>query len=222
MRNIIGLMGVKGSGKDTCAQYLINLLGYKRIGFADALYREVADTFDVTVEFMGRRETKETDLPELALQNCKDTAFVQCVAEELQWDDLTPERLAKPLSPRFVMQLWGTEYRRRRGQDSYWLDRVTAALDAEPEQDFVITDVRFLNEFNFVGQHGGKRVRIRRPMLEEAEARDRALNGRSAHPSETELLGQTADAEVFNVEGNPDSLREGILKAVGKTELQPA
>jgi len=215
MQKVVGLLGVKGSGKDTCAQYLIDMAGFRRIGFADALYQEAADAFGVTVAFLNNRNTKETPLPELALSRCKDPAFQACVAEEMGWAQTTPELLAQPQSPRFVLQLWGTEYRRRRGVDSYWLDQVSAAIRAYPTDSFVVTDVRFLNEFNFIGQCGGLRVRIRRPELEAREAAERAKNGRAAHPSETELLGEVADAEIFNIEGQPESLRDGILSAVG-------
>ncbi len=222
MRNVVGLLGVKGSGKDTCARYLVDILGYCRIGFADALYQEVADAYGVTVEFLGNRDTKETPLHELALARCKDAAFVRCVMEELGLSELTEANLDEPRSPRFVLQLWGTEYRRRRGVDSYWLDKVRDAIDAQPLQSFVVTDVRFLNEFNFIGAMGGLRVRIRRLELEAKEAAERSKNGRAAHPSETELLSVATDAEIVNIEGQPESLREGILHAVGHIELEQA
>ncbi len=215
MQKIIGLLGVKGSGKDTCAGYLVSLKGFRRIGFADALYQEVADAYGVTVDFLGNRETKETPLERLALKRCADPAFVRCVAEELGWGaSASEEQLALPQSPRLVLQLWGTEYRRRRGVDSYWLDIVAAAIRSNPQTSFVVTDVRFLNEFNFIGALGGLRVRIRRQDLEAREAAERQKNGRAAHPSETELLNQPTDAEIFNVEGHPESLREGILQVV--------
>ncbi len=220
MQKVIGLLGVKGSGKDTCAQYLIDQLGFRRIGFADALYKEVADAFGVTVAFLGNRDTKETPLPELALSRCADQAFVTAVAEELGWTQTTPELLAQPQSPRFVLQLWGTEYRRRRGVDSYWLDQVKAAIESNPTVSFVVTDVRFLNEFRFIAEQGGVRVRIRRPELEAREAAERAKFGRAAHPSETELLTVTTDAEILNVEGNPLSLREGILAVAADAQAR--
>jgi hypothetical protein len=220
MRKVIGLSGLKGAGKDTCAAYLTSALGFVRVGFADTLYRQAAEAFGVTVEFMANRETKETPLPQLALRNCKDPAFVQCVIEEIHLDSgafIGDAYLDHPLSPRVVMQLWGTEYRRKRGVDSYWLDIVHAAIQAQPEKSFVITDVRFLNEFNFVRRTGGVNVRVRRPALEAAEALQRAKNGTAAHSSETELLAIKSDAEVVNEEGNPDSLRESIIAlAVGE------
>ena len=178
MRKIIGLLGVKGAGKDSFARYLVDLNGFVRIGFADALYREAAQAFGVSVEFLGRRDTKETALAQLALANCTDAQFVRCVREETAHEgDEERAFLQRPRSPRFVLQLWGTEYRRLRGLDSYWLDQVSAAIGAAPHSSFVITDVRFKNEANFVENHGGALVRIRRPALETREALERAKKG---------------------------------------------
>jgi hypothetical protein len=214
-KKLVGLLGLKGAGKDTCANFMVQELGYQRIGFADALYREVAQAYGVTVDFLGKRETKETPLPELALQACRETEFVECVAQELGLSAPTVELLRAPQSPRFVLQLWGTEYRRKRVADSYWLDQVKEKIEANPQQFYVITDVRFLNEFNFVGENGGLRIRIRRPALEEQEAAERERNGRAAHASEIELLSVVPDFEIVNKEGKPDYLRDAILDILG-------
>lgn len=229
-RLLVGLLGAKGSGKDTAARYLIEGLsangspvaGFRRIGFADALYLEVARAFGVTVEFLSNRDTKETPLRELALENCSDLAFIETVAllEGVQLGAVGEQRndtarmfLAKPRSPRFVLQTWGTEYRRRgaRGCDSYWLDQVTTVVDASPKTHFVVTDVRFENEAQFIERAGGLLVRVRRPALEAREALERAASGTAAHPSETALLHRTVHAEILNEEGNPDSLRQGLV-----------
>jgi hypothetical protein len=44
---ILAFSGWKGSGKDTCADYFVNLYGYKRLSFADKMKDEAAeDWFD--------------------------------------------------------------------------------------------------------------------------------------------------------------------------------
>lgn len=217
MRMIAGLIGPKGCGKDTSAAYLIKEAGFMRAAFADALYKEAADAFGVTVEFLGNRDTKEADLPELRLERCRDPEFVKVVLELAGYSYKRRKEMRAPRSPRFIMQLWGTEYRRRSksGWDSYWLDKVQAIIDANPDRSFVITDVRFNNEGDFVEKHGGFLVRIRRPELEAREAADRARKGTAAHSSETEMLTRKVAYELFNVEGKPESLREGILGAIG-------
>ena len=216
MRQIVGMMGLRGSGKDTTARYLIEQ-NYVRMGFADALYQEIAQAFGVTVEFLGNRDTKESDLPELSLARCQDAGFVKEVLKLAGYSYKRRKEMLAPRSPRFILQLWGTEYRRRgeNGRDSYWLDIVRAAIDASPDRSFVITDVRFNNEADFIEAIGGILVRVRRPELEAREAADRKKNGRAAHPSETELLTRKVNHELFNLEGQPEALRHGILSAVG-------
>jgi hypothetical protein len=231
---IIGLLGAKGSGKDTLAAYLIDDYGFLRTSFAEELYRQVATTYGITVEHLSRRETKETALPFLALKHCQDIRFVEVALQSLTRSQQLRKaclnylatgalpahasaRRVKALlnagrSPRWVMQLWGTEYRRKSkyGVDAYWLNLVAAVIAANPAQRFVITDVRFINEAKFVEQMGGALIRIRRPLLEAREAADRARNGTAAHPSEVELLNYAGPLEVFNTEGDPMSLKRGF------------
>lgn len=242
---VLGLLGVKGSGKDTMARYLVDSFGFERIGFADALYQQVADSYGVTVEALNRRETKETALPFLALRLCKEAQFVEVALESLTKSSAlrkacvaylrtgrmpahASSRQVKTLlkaarSPRWTLQLWGTEYRRasKYGVDSYWLDIVANAIAARPEQQFVITDVRFRNEAMFVERLGGQLMRIRRPALEAREAEDRARKGTAAHPSEVELLAYKVHHEVINEEGKPDSLMRGF-DLLGLTPLAKA
>lgn len=231
---VIGLLGAKGSGKDTLAAYLTDAYGYVRTSFAEELYRQVAATYSITVEHLSRRETKETALPFLALKHCQDKRFIEVALQSLTRSKqlrkaclayvvtgampahASARRIKEILntsrSPRWVMQLWGTEYRRKSkyGVDAYWLDLVATVIDKNPQQCFVITDVRFINEAKFVEQLGGALIRIRRPLLEAREAADRARNGTAAHPSEVELLNYAGPFEVLNTEGNPMSLKNGF------------
>lgn len=223
MIRLIGLLGAKGCGKDTLAKYLIARLGFVRASFADALYREVAQAYGVATSFLENRDTKETALPALALSKCQDAGFVEVALAVINknrgltgrlfgWA-LRSADLATPRSPRWVMQLWGTEYRResKYGCDSYWLDKVRAVINANPDVRFVITDVRFMNEAKLVREYDGALVRVRRPILEEREAAARLSGkGTALHPSETQLASYPVDLEARNVEGNPDALLEGM------------
>ena len=214
MVRVIGLLGAKGSGKDTLAKLLGERLGYVRVAFADALYREVAAAYGVSVPSLQNRETKETPLPELGLANCKDENFVQVALNVLGVSEGSREtELLAPRSPRWTLQIWGTEYRRGSefGHDEYWVDRVRDVLETNPTTRFVVTDVRFPNEVHMVRDFEGALVRVRRPSLErvEEEAR-RAGDSTALHPSETVLANQPVDIEVFNREGDPLSLLEGL------------
>lgn len=217
MQKVVGLVGLRGSGKDTAAQFLVDL-GWRRIAFADALYLEVAEAFGVTIEFLQRRETKETPLQELALQNCKDDIFVACVlaiedarftAEGLPHPGVVAQ-LSAPRSPREILQLWGTEYRRQMYNDDYWRAQVQRTIQANPDVNFVITDVRFPDEGHLVeGDLGGQLGRIHRPGL--GGANDKAL----LHSSEVAMLDYPISRVFLNEEG-PEGLlnfRQAVLSA---------
>lgn len=229
-RQIIGLLGAKGSGKDTAAKFLIELRNFKRVSFAERLYEEVASCFGVTTDFLGDRslvetpnglvERKEHPAPELALRNCKEAGFVRCVLEERALEGVT---LDTPLSPRVVMQLWGTEFRRKRGDDNYWLNIVEQVLNANPQTSYVITDVRFPNEHAFVHRFGGECMRIRNVQVEAREEANRALSGTAAHPSETAAMRLPVYAELHNVMGDLNALKSAVLAAVDSiNEKEPA
>ena len=146
---------------------------------------------------------------------CKDLNFVLIALAHLikgGCRDLYKE-MDSPRSPRWTLQLWGTEYRRRseHGYDSYWLDKVSSLIKINPEKRFVITDVRFTNEADWVEREGGTLIRVSRPVLEEREALARKAGTLTAlHPSETELMQRVVPYTLLNQEGKPESLISGL------------
>lgn len=238
MRQIIGMLGKKGSGKDTCANVIVSEFGFARTSFARTLYIEAAEAHGQSVELLSNRDTKESPLPELALQHCIDVQFVEIALEQLRVSRkvrLAALHLAQTgrvpahcsarraravlkeaRSPRLVMQLWGTEYRRKSkyGVDSYWLDRVRDELNASPGTNFVITDVRFRIEAEFVESFNGALFRVRRPELDSIVAKEHLAGGTLAHSSEIEMDGKVVDLELQNDEGQFSALKEKIQSAV--------
>ena len=216
MQQVVGLVGLRGSGKDTAAQALLEK-GWRRTAFADALYLEAAAAFGVTVEFLQHRDTKETPLPELALVNCTDMLFVGTFMgyedERLSSagaDIPRLEQLTQPRSPREILQVWGTEYRRKLYSDDYWRDQVRQVILANPEVNFVVTDVRFPDEAKLIEEVlGGRLGRIVRPSLPGSD--DKAL----LHSSEVAMLDYPIERVFINEEG-PEGLarfRAAVLQA---------
>lgn len=78
MRQVVGLMGLRGSGKDTAAEVLV-AAGWRRLAFADALYKEVAEAFSVTVPMLQERRTKEVPQGDYSLAHCRDERFIEVV-----------------------------------------------------------------------------------------------------------------------------------------------
>lgn len=154
---IIAFTGKAGVGKDTAADHLVAKHGFVKRGFADPLYEEVAYAFGVTVERLKARDTKETMVDWLTLRTCYEPTFVAMILNSHE------KELDTWCSPRYVLQKWGTEY--RRGQsDRYWLERMASFRVGEhyESRDIAIPDCRFENEAQWVKDNGGTIVRILR------------------------------------------------------------
>lgn len=222
---LIGLLGLKGSGKDTAAEMLA-AHGYTRMAFADELYAEAARAFEVTPHFLGRRDTKETPIERLALEHCRDTQFVGMFTAERTRGRLTVEEvLGAPRSPRWVLQQWGTEYRRKSqwGCEEYWVEPLMRKIDSKPKGSrVVLTDVREPLEVRAIRARGGLLVRIRRRRIEAQDAEAFAAGlGEVLHSSEILARTCVVDLEVENVEDHPEAMR-GELERLALKESDVA
>lgn len=199
---LIGVMGQKGAGKDSFANVL-KAQGWLVRAYATPLYQEVSRAFGVTTAFLGNRETKETPLPELALRNCASLEFLQVMR------DLKLAGPDKHLSPRQVLQWWGTEYRRRQQAD-YWIVRMAEFIQANPGQGIVIPDVRFEDEAQLIKSKAGLLVRVTRPEL-QAQA--------DSHVSEN--FQYPADQEFVN-DSSLEAFEDKVLNAYNSRRLMAA
>jgi len=145
---IIGITGFIGSGKDTVANYLVAKHGFVRDSFAGTLKDAVAKVFG------WDRELLEGLTPEAREWR-----------EEV--DPWWAKRLDMPkLTPRYMLQLWGTEVCRRGFHNDIWIASLENRLRKTTE-DIVISDVRFPNEIAAIKKHGGMCVLVKRGSLPE-------------------------------------------------------
>lgn len=210
MTLILGLAGHAGAGKDTVALYLEQRYGFTIFAFSDALYREVTEAFGLESEDLLRdRDTKEEPTELLALKNCKDEGFVLRLfklvagtAAHLRMGT-DPDLGAVPiigldtyLSPRQILQWFGTEYRRAQDPD-YWVKKTAEWLAAVPKlfaypemapQLFVNTTVRFPNERQWIHDMGGNTWHVFR----------RAAKPVALHVSENPLEIWPGERELYN------------------------
>jgi hypothetical protein len=209
---IIGISGFQGSGKDTIADYLQNIYGFKRDSFASTLKDAVASVFGWERELLEGRTT-----------------------ESRQWretvDSWWANRLNMPnLTPRLVLQLWGTEVARKAFHDDTWIASLEYKL-SKAHNDIVITDVRFPNEIKAVRDAGGIVIRVVRGpepdwylIAERANRGDRIaqeiLVEHKIHPSETAWIGTQFDAVIDNNADGLDPLFAQVKSLV--TNLQAA
>lgn len=140
-RQIIGLCGYAGVGKDTAAQGLIEQ-GWTRVALADGV-RDAALAIDPPVAWT-RADSKIERLSE-SLSLCNG-----------DWTE------AKQIPEvRRLLQRLGTEAGRAIHGDDCWIKIAKRKIDAAPG-NVVITDVRFANEAEAIRSWGGKIIRIDR------------------------------------------------------------
>ena len=140
---IIAISGFIGSGKDTAAEYLITNHNFTKLSFAGAL----KDC--VSVVFGWDRVLLEGE-----------------TLESRQWreqvDSWWADRLDMPhLTPRWVLQYWGTEVCRIGFHKDIWVSAVENKLN-KTAGNVVITDARFANELKAIKDLNGTLVRIER------------------------------------------------------------
>ena len=140
---IIGVTGFIGSGKDTVANYLTTFHGYKRISFAGTLKDACAAVFGWDREMLEGTTKSSREWREQL---------------DLWWS----ERLNIPeLTPRWVLQQWGTEVCRNGFHNDIWVASVENQL-RKTRDNIVITDCRFANEVNAIKNAGGITLRVER------------------------------------------------------------
>jgi hypothetical protein len=171
-RMIIGVAGKKRSGKDTLCGFLKEFHPFERIAFAGPLWEILLET-DPWVQtddgFM-----RLTLLNELyGYEHCK-THFPDV---------------------REYMKKLGTEGAREHISQTVWLDIAKNRMLANPDQSFLISDVRFDNEAAMIQRLGGIVLKLDREMEGEEDT----------HPSEN-IEQVMADLNLLN-NGDLDDLR---------------
>jgi hypothetical protein len=210
---IIGVCGFIGSGKDTIADYLVNIHEFRRESFANTLKDAVSSVFGWDRILLEGR-TKEA----------------RQWREEI--DHWWAERLDMPtLTPRWVLQYWGTEVCRKGFHDDIWIASLENKL-RNSRDHVVISDCRFPNEIQSIRNAGGKIVWVKRGQLPEwYETAFSANQGhnwalqklkiKKIHASETAWIGTQFDFEIDN-NSTIDDLYQQIQKLVVGDEISLA
>ncbi|HET8688764.1 MAG TPA: hypothetical protein VFM18_19275 [Methanosarcina sp.] len=208
---IVGLVGWIGAGKDTVADYLVTQHGFVQDSFAYSLKLAVSNVFGWPMEMLEGR-TKEAR------------------AQREVVDEWWAKRLSIPhLTPRWVLQQWGTEVLRGGFHDDIWIASLESRL-RNVKKNTVISDCRFPNEIAAIKAQGGKIVWVRRgPLPEWYDIAVDANKGNSLamadlsqlniHASETSWIGAEFDYIIDN-NGTIDELYAAISKNLGL--LEPA
>jgi hypothetical protein len=177
---IIGVSGCKRSGKDTIGKYLVNNHGFVRIAFADSLKDACKIIFGFSDEQVHGDEAKE-------------------VVDEY-WKH----------APREILQKVGTELFRdtlplvcQNISKDVWIrsvDRKIKNLQKLGHNKFVITDLRFPNEAQFIKQNGGTIWKVSRDIIK---------NNQTDHQSEA-LIDDLPYDHLFDNSRTIDDLFEKV------------
>jgi hypothetical protein len=194
---IIGICGFIGAGKDTAADYLVNFHEFRRESFAATLKDACAAVFGWDRTMLEGRTTSAREWRE-------------------QIDSWWAQRLNMPeLTPRLMLQLWGTEVCRHGFHDDIWIASLENKLRTSSD-NVVVSDCRFPNEIAALKAQGGKIVWIQRGVTPhwydiacKANKGDfkaiQWLKDEGIHGSEYSWAGTAFDYQIEN-SGSIDSL----------------
>lgn len=180
---IIGICGFQGSGKDTMADYLIKNYGFIKLSFASALK-------DVVSSIFGWSRDKLEGL----------TKEDRIWREEID-DWWAKELKITNLTPRYVLQYFGTELFRKHWVPDIWVKTVEYKLIPLHGKNIVVTDCRFENEINMLIRYGAKIIHVHRNLpiwfynYQHGEHVDEVYN---LHESEIKWIRCYIDAEIDN------------------------
>jgi len=148
---IIGLAGLKNSGKDTVAAYLVKQHRFERKAFADPLKRSVAALFDI---------------PFTMVDQLKNDSNAEVVLRVHHKDVHGAFSSHHDMTFRTFLQRYGTEAHRDVFDQDFWLDYTLPVRGYYPGRAICVTDVRFPNEANRVRELGGELWMILRQSME--------------------------------------------------------
>jgi hypothetical protein len=182
MSNIIAICGAKRSGKDVLAKYLVATRGFKKLSFAEPLKKAVRELFNFNDIQVGIDEEN-------------------AIGDE---KEIIDERWG--ISPRKALQFFGTEIMQHAIDElipntnrGFLADILLSRISCDSCDSYVISDMRFLHEYNKLKSSAKIRsliiVKISRPSINIVES---AGGVRDTHISENEYIDIPYDVEIIN------------------------
>jgi hypothetical protein len=187
---VIGLCGLIGSGKGTVAEHLMEEHNYVGVSFAETLKDAAACIFG------WDRDMLEGDTE-------------RSRAERELKDEWWSERMGFDVSPRYMLQFMGTEVMRNNLHQNIWAlateKRIIQMAQDYPYLNYVISDVRFPNEFDMIHRLNGEVWHIQRGELPDWFGK----NPSHIHASETAWNNCFFDATIQN-NGTIEDLKRAV------------
>jgi hypothetical protein len=150
MAQVVGILGFKGSGKDTVGEYLVKEHGFEVESFANPLKDLISAVFGWDRDLL---EGNTTDS-----RTWRETPDEWWEAK-LNWTENHGAYLGR-FTPRAAMQFIGTDVMRKHFDDSLWIKSLEARLRGKSK--VVVTDCRFPNECGLIRENQGLMIRVKR------------------------------------------------------------
>jgi hypothetical protein len=167
---IIGISGRARSGKDTAAEVMIKKFGFKRISFADPLKEICSQVFNIPLNYFHDNDKKDSPFPvpvlvtEAHLEILASTlANAGCIVTKDHVNELNSKGLGLSfVSPRNMLQTVGTDLCRNIFGNSVWVNIFKNNI-GKADGNFIVTDIRFLNERDAIIDLKGFNFLVLRP-----------------------------------------------------------
>lgn len=150
MTQIIGILGFKGSGKDTAGEFLVQEHGFVVESFANPLKDMISAVFGWDRDLLAGNTTDS--------RTWRETPD-EWWEEKLDWANNIGSYLGR-FTPRIAMQVIGTDILRKHFDDSIWIKSLEARILKHDR--VVITDCRFPNECGLIREQKGLLFRVKR------------------------------------------------------------
>jgi hypothetical protein len=202
---LIGITGRMSSGKSTVADHLVNKHGFSKMGFADSLKDLLASVFSWDRTLL-EGETEES-------RKWRETV-----------DEWWAKRLGDPsLTPRKMLQQWGTEVCRQNFNQDIWIASLEIKLikALSEGKKIVISDCRFHNEITLIKKIGGRVFRIEREDEPEWYPYARLYNygDQKAHAKLKELGIHSSEYSSVGLDYDENILNKGSIEELyGKVD----
>jgi hypothetical protein len=156
---LVGIAGPAGSGKSTISNMFKEHAGYKVLAFAHPLKQALIKMTGLDRKWFYDIKYKEREIPGLP-----------------------------GITPRIMMQKFGTEYAREMIAPDFWLWRMNQSISKYSNESIIIEDVRFHNEAAFIRNNGGLVLHINRKFKAATEHTD--------HKSEQKIPCMPEDYQI--------------------------
>lgn len=207
MQRVIGICGLKGSGKDTIAKIICdNDDSFIPIAFADVVKDICSVMFGWDRDMLSGR-------------------FIESREWREQPDKYWSKEFGFDFTPRKALTTVGTDIIRGTFLENIWDLNVKRKILNDPDHNFVITDCRFPNEIAMIKELGGMIVQVKRGSLpawyywaemhnvgfDECLTNEQLEELQKIHPSERDWIGINKPFYTFFNNGTLEDLEKQVL-----------